>query len=106
MKLPDEHIFPVSATLLGYEDKAPDHRRGKLNDTGIVHYDTYKRLNDAQKEAIVQKVNDPKNHFWDQYGSGTYLEFFYTKWAAPHPAEMIKRWDDRLYDKLTSFIHK
>lgn len=106
LDLPDRHIFPVTAVLFGYEDKGPDHRKGRLSDTGIVHYDRYKRLNEDQKEAIAQTVNDPDNHFGDKGACDTYLEFYYTKWTSVKPAEDYRRLDDMLYDKLGSFVHE
>jgi len=105
LDLPDKHIFPVTAVLLGYEDKGPDHRKGRLSSIGIVHYDKYKRLSEKEREDIVQRVNDPQHHFGDKGGCDTYLEFYYTKWTAPKPAEVYQRWDDMLYDKLGSFVH-
>lgn len=112
LNLPDKHFFPVTALLLGYEDKTktPHDKTGRLNDTGIVHYDTYKKLTIEQKEEIIKTVNDPENHFHvkgrEKADCDTYLEFYYTKWAPPRPAEVIKKMDDMLYDKLTSFIKK
>ena len=106
LDLPDTHIFPVTAVLLGYKDKAPQQLKGRLSGPGIVHYDSYNRLTEEEKEDIVQMVNDPDHHFGDKGGCDTYLEFYYTKWTAPKPAEVYQRWDDMLYDKLGSFVHK
>ena len=105
LDLPDRHIFPVTAVLFGYEDKVSNHRKGRLHDTGIVHYDTYKRLDEEQKEKIVRTVNDPDNYFGAKGQCDTYLEFYYTKWTSLKPAEVYQRMDGMLYDKLGSFVH-
>lgn len=104
--LPQEHFFPVIGLLLGYEDKAPEYKTGKLCGPGIVHYDTYKRLTNEQKEEIVRTVNDPHNHFFFAYENNDYLDFYYTKWAPAQPAEVTDKRDAFLYEKLRSFIHK
>lgn len=104
LNLPDKHIFPVAAVLLGYEDKAPDYKAGRLNDAGVVHYGTYKKLTTEQCEEIIKTINDPENHFGATGGCNTYLENYYTKWAAPQTSDNVKKMDDMLYEKLISFI--
>lgn len=104
LSLPSEHFFPVTAVLLGYEDKEPDHTKGRLTDLGIVHYDSYQRLTEGQKEELIEKINAPENNFGSKGGCGSYLEYYYTKWAAPKPLEVTKQMDKMLFDKLNSFI--
>ena len=104
LMLPKEHFFPVTAVLLGYEDKAPEYKKGRLKDIGIVHYDTYQRLTPEKTEEIIRRVNNPENHFGDKCGCDTYLEFYYTKWSSPKTAEEKQRMDQPLYDKMKSFI--
>jgi nitroreductase len=112
LNLPDKHFFPVTALLLGYEDKtkALHHKSGRLKGSGIVHYDTYKKLTTEEKEEIIKTVNNPENHFdtkgREKGNCKTYLEFYYTKWAPPRTPEVIDKMDDILYDKLASFIKK
>ncbi|EKQ54457.1 MULTISPECIES: nitroreductase family protein [unclassified Clostridium] len=112
LNLPDEHFFPVTALLIGYEDKTnvPNYKNGRLKDAGIVHYDTYKKLTAEEKESIIETVNNPENHFStkgrEKGNCDTYLEFYYTKWAPPKKAEVIEKMDAMLYEKLTSFIKK
>ncbi|SMC16515.1 Nitroreductase family protein [Clostridium acidisoli DSM 12555] len=112
LNLPDKHFFPVTAVLLGYEDKtkAPHHKSGRLKNIGVVHYDTYKKLTTEEKEEIINTVNNPENHFGvkgrENVNCNTYLEFYYTKWAPPRNAEVVKKMDNMLYEKLTSFIKK
>jgi nitroreductase len=104
LMLPEEHFFPVTAVLFGYEDKAPEFKKGRLKDIGIVHYNTYQRLTPVQKEEIIRTVNNPENHFGDKGGCNSYLEFYYTKWASPKTAEENQRVDQVLYEKMKSFI--
>lgn len=106
LNLPDKHFFPVTAVLLGYEDKAPGYKTGRLNDIGVVHYDTYKKLETEQREEIIKTVNNLENHFGGKGGCNTYLEFYYTKWAAPKASDEVKKIDDMLYEKLNLFIKK
>lgn len=112
LNLPDKHFFPVTALLLGYEDKtkAPHYKSGRLKESGIVHYDTYKKLTPEEKEEIIKTVNNPENNFHikgrEKCNCNTYLEFYYTKWAPPRNQEVINKMDDMLYNKLTSFIKK
>lgn len=105
LNLPEKHFFPAVAVLFGYEDKAPDHKKGRLDSLGVVHYDAYKKLTDEQKEAVIKTMNDPENHFGDTGGCDTYLEYYYTKWRRAMPKDEMKRIDEPLYEKLKSFIH-
>lgn len=105
LDLPEEHLFPVIGLLLGYEDKAPEYKTMRLSCPGVVHHDSYKRLTNEQKEAIIQKANDP-SYFRFGYKGDNYLEFYYTKWAPAQTAEVTDRRDSFLYEKLKSFIHR
>lgn len=104
LSLPDKHCFPVTAVLLGYEDKEPSYSVGRLKDTGIVHHDSYKFMTSEQKKDIISIVNNPDNHFGFKGECDTYLEFFYTKWAPPLSLEKKKKIDDVLYSKIADFL--
>ena len=104
LDLPNEHFFPVTAILLGYEDQEPTHKKGRLTDLGIVHYDRYKRLSGEQKDELINKINNPSENFGDKGDCDNYLEFYYTKWAAPKPAEVNERMDKMITDKMKSFF--
>lgn len=106
LNLPDKHFFPVTAVLLGYEDKIPNHKKGRLNDIGIVHYNKYEKLTTEQKQEVIETINSPENYFGATGGCSTYLEFYYTRWAAPKSADEIKIVDEILFERLISFIDK
>ncbi len=106
LNLPDKHFFPVTAVLLGYEDKKPNHKKGRLNDIGIVHYNRYEKLTTEQKQEAIKTINNPENNFGVTGECSSYLEFYYTKWAAPKSADEVHRTDAILYEKLDSFICK
>lgn len=105
LKLPKDHIFPVTAVLLGYEDKKPEYLKGRLCGPGVVHYDAYQWLNEQQIEDIISTVNNSDNHFGLRGSCKTYLEFYYTKWAPPNPPSMMNKIDQVLLDNLASFLN-
>ena len=105
LDLPNEHFFPVTAILLGYEDKEPEHKKGRLTDAGIVHYDKYNRLTKEQKDELIAKLNDPSQNFGAKV-DWNYLEFYYTKWAAPKSKETAAQMDAMLIEKMKSFLRE
>ena len=106
LDLPNEHFFPVTAILLGYEDKEPEHKKGRLTDAGIVHYDKYNRLTSKQKDGLIEMINDPSQNFGGKGDCDNYLEFYYTKWAAPKSKETAAQMDAMLIEKMKSFLQE
>jgi len=106
LEIPEEHCFPVTALILGYESGEPHPKAGKLSGKGIIHFDKYTKLSDAEADDIIKTVNDPKNHFGDAGGCKNFLEFFYTKRDVPRPPEAVEKVDNALRAKLKTFFKK
>ena len=87
LQLPNKYCFPIVALVLGYPKEEPEYRKGRLNGKGIVHYESYQRLTDQEKDALVDEYDDKNRHLglidnWDQQkGIKHYLDWFYKKWS-------------------------
>lgn len=84
--LPMKHCFPLVALVLGYAKEEPKTLLGRLSDSGVVHLETYHRLNAEERAALVREYDDPKQHLglphdWAKEGHKHYLDWFYTKWS-------------------------
>ena len=104
LEIPEEHCFPVTAVLLGYEAGGTHPKAGKLTGKGIIHFDKYTKLSDSEADDIISEVNNPNNHFGDAGGCKNFLEFFYTKRDVPRPREAAEKVDKALLAKLKSFL--
>ncbi len=87
LKLPDQFCFPLITLCLGYPTTEPSIKKGRLRNSGIIHYARYQRLTTEELNKIVNEYDDEKNHLgiippdkWSEMGFDHYLDWFYTKW--------------------------
>ena len=95
--LPKEYCFPVAALCLGYSTQEPKFKRGRLTDTGIIHYGKYSRLQKDELDALVAKYNDETNRLGSvskerlqEMGYENFLDWFFQVWSKrpfPQPIE-------------------
>jgi nitroreductase len=88
LDLPGKYCFPMIMLVLGYPDKEPAHRKGRLKGPGVVHYGKYQHLTTRQLDELVRQYDDPEtqlalNKTWKRQGFKHYLDWFYTKWSPP-----------------------
>jgi FMN reductase [NAD(P)H] len=95
LDLPEKHCFPLIMLVLGYADAEPATLKGRLNGPGVVHWDTYHRLTDAELDDLVAQYDDPASHLgltddWREQGLAHYLDWFYTVWSNRGPPQAGK----------------
>jgi nitroreductase len=86
LDLPERHCFPLILLVLGYADEEPRYLKGRLNGPGVIHWNKYHRLTDAELDDLVAQYDDPKTHLglndvWREQGMAHYLDWFYTVWS-------------------------
>jgi nitroreductase len=104
LEIPEEHCFPVTAVLLGYESGEAHPKAGKLSGKGVIHYDKYTQLTSSEADDLIAAINNPDNHFGSANDCKDYLEFFYSKRDAPKQREAVEKVDNALLAKLKSFL--
>ena len=103
LRLPKEDCFPVIELILGYPDREPEYRKGRLSAKGIVHYGHYKRLSEEDLAGIVAEYDDEHRHLglttdWAELGFRHYLDWFYEKWCGEIPQEKQREFYKALAD--------
>ena len=88
LELPEEYCFPLLLVCLGYPEKEPEHRKGRLTGHGVIHYGKYKRCSAEEIQEIVEAYNDTETHLsiitnWGELGYAHYLDWFFDKWIIP-----------------------
>ncbi len=94
--LPEKLCFPVIALLLGYRGRTQGPQRGRLEGTGIVHWDRYRRLTPEELDAVVAAYDDPKRNLglisdWRRQRFKHYLEWFFKRWNVRQSSEQLYR---------------
>jgi nitroreductase len=85
LNLPKTHCFPLIAMVLGYPDKEPAFKKGRLDGLGIVHYDNYHTPSEKELNQITEKYDDKEEHIalisdWDEQGHTHYQDWLYKVW--------------------------
>ncbi len=86
LDLPATHCFPLIALVLGYADRAPAYRTGRLDGVGVVHRDKYHRLTPEETAEIIRQYDDKDRHLglntdWDTQGYKHYLDWYFKAWV-------------------------
>jgi nitroreductase len=86
LRLPEQHCFPLIALVLGYADREPAHRTGRLTGKGVVHRGGYEHAKGEELDAIIAAYDDPAFSpgplsNWRSQGFCRYLDWFYAVWS-------------------------
>ena len=86
--LPQRFCFPLILLILGYPTVEPDFLKGRITGKGVVHRNSYHRLNDTELDEMVAAYDDDVNHLvlnqaWKSADCEHYLDWFFTKWCTP-----------------------
>ena len=86
LDLPATHCFPLIALVLGYADREPAYRTGRLDGLGVIHKEKYHALTHAEVDDLVAQYDDKARHLglntdWDQHGYTHYLDWYFKAWA-------------------------
>lgn len=82
LDLPQKYCFPLIAIVLGYPTMEPAHLKGRLDGTGIVHYEKYHRLTKEEIEDQVRQYDDPVRHLaleenWKAKGYKHFMDWWF-----------------------------
>jgi nitroreductase len=85
LDLPATHCFPLLMLVLGYSDREAPPLKGRLNGAGVIHYEKYSAVTEADLDEINRAYDDPQRHFgfiddWKEKGYGHYLDWFHQVW--------------------------
>jgi nitroreductase len=86
LELPQTSCFPLIALILGYPRTEPDHKKGRLGGSAVIHYEKYHRLTKEELGQIVLQYDDKamqliQSEVWEKKGYKHYLDWFYKEWA-------------------------
>lgn len=108
LNLPERYCFPLIALCLGYRSKDPNHKKGRLRDIGIIHYNTYQKLSTEELDKIVNEYDDEENSLafvnWREKGFKHYLDWYFTECFTPVDTPETKAITEDFYTTLKS-IH-
>jgi hypothetical protein len=100
--------FPLIALCLGYASEEPTYLKGRLTNSGVIHYNRYQRLNKQDIENLIEAYDNKEKHIglswesWKEMGFKHYLDWFYTRWSREIPEDKLKEF--HLILKKTGFI--
>lgn len=87
LNIPNKYCFPLIALVLGYPKKNKYLLKGRICGEGIIHFETYKRLNKNKLDKMVKEYDNPNVEFlslindWRNKGYKHYLDYFFEKWC-------------------------
>ena len=86
LDLPATHCFPLIALVLGYADREPAYRTGRLDGLGVVHDGRYHHLTKDEVDELTRRYDDKERHLglntdWDTQGYQHYLDWYFKAWV-------------------------
>jgi nitroreductase len=86
LDLPATHCFPLIALVLGYADREPAYRTGRLDGLGVVHDGKYHHLTRDEVDELTRLYDDKERHLglntdWDTQGYQHYLDWYFKAWV-------------------------
>jgi nitroreductase len=86
LDLPATHCFPLIALVLGYADREPAYRTGRLDGLGVVHDGKYHHLTKDEVDELTRRYDDKERHLglntdWDTQGNQHYLDWYFKAWV-------------------------
>jgi nitroreductase len=93
LDLPRTRCFPLIALVLGYPTAEPNHKKGRLDGKGVIHYEKYHTLTNEELDEITRKYDDDQLHIalnenWRNEGYTHYLDWLFQAWAnSPKPTD-------------------
>ncbi len=86
LDLPPTHCFPLIALVLGYADREPARRAGRLEHPGIIHEGKYHHLTKEEVADLIRQYDDKERHIalnddWDAQGFPHYLDWYFKAWV-------------------------
>ncbi|HWQ45232.1 MAG TPA: nitroreductase family protein [Longilinea sp.] len=96
LNIPQTSCFPLVTVILGYAQKEPVYKKGRLSNEHIIHYGQYHLPDDNQLKKVVAEYDDHTRHIgmidnWEELGFNHYLDWFYTKWTGKPDTEKVAK---------------
>jgi nitroreductase len=87
LQLPEHFCFPLITLVLGYPRKKNAKPRGRLSGAGVVHEDTYHRLDADELDTMVAQYDKPTSRLgnsqtWRKKDFDHYLNWFFEDWSS------------------------
>ncbi|MHA2305862.1 MAG: nitroreductase family protein [Candidatus Hodarchaeales archaeon] len=87
LNLPKRYCFPLITLCLGYPSKEPHHKKGRLRNFGIIHYNKYQKLSTEELDNIIDEYDNEENNLtfikWKEMGFKHYLDWYFTECFTP-----------------------
>ena len=87
LNLPERYCFPLITLCLGYRSKEPNHKKGRLRNFGIIHYNKYQKLSTEELDKIIEEYDKEENYLtfvkWKEMGFKHYLDWYFTECFTP-----------------------
>ncbi|MFX1283488.1 MAG: nitroreductase family protein [Promethearchaeota archaeon] len=104
LNLPERYCFPLIALCLGYPSKKPKHKKGRLRNFGIIHYNKYQKLSTEELNKIIEEYDNEENYLtfvkWKELGFKHYLEWYFTEYFTPVDTPETKAITESFYSTL------
>lgn len=104
LKLPERYCFPLIALCLGYRSKDPNHKKGRLRDVGIIHFNKYQKLSAEELDKIIEEYDNEANNLtfvrWKEMGFKHYLDWYFTEYFTPEDTPKTKTITESFYTTL------
>ncbi|MHA2247102.1 MAG: nitroreductase family protein [Candidatus Hodarchaeales archaeon] len=104
LNLPERYCFPLISLCLGFPSKEPNHKKGRLRNFGIIHYNKYQKLSTEELNKIIKEYDKEENNLtfveWKEMGFKHYLDWYFTKCFTPVDTPETKAIIDNFYTTL------
>lgn len=104
LNLPERYCFPLITLCLGYRSKDPNHKKGRLRNFGIVHYNKYQKLSTKELDKIIEEYDNEENNLtfvkWKEMGFKHYLDWYFTEYFTPIDTPKSKAITEGFYTTL------
>jgi FMN reductase [NAD(P)H] len=94
--IPQKHCFPLITLVLGFSSQSSQSPRGRLNESGVIHYEKYKKLTNEDINKIIGSYENPKTNLGLSFFNSNsetyadYFDWFYNSWSKKVEEEQQK----------------
>ncbi len=109
LELPEEKCFPLIALVLGYATEEPPYHKGRLDNEGVFHEETYHKLTEDEIQQIIAAYDNKQNHLglnedWDKDGHKHYLDWLHSYWLGGQKAPTKEETQVFKFIKKSGFV--
>jgi nitroreductase len=104
LNLPERYCFPLVTLCLGYRSEEPNHKKGRLQNVGIIHYNKYQKLSTEELDKIIDEYDNEEKNLtfvkWKEMGFKHYLDWYFTECFTPVDTPETKEITEDFYTTL------